>query len=336
MRISRNTVENVFEVVPDRCTDQEVCFICPSCLPGSPDRTGNRSVNLISGRTNCWRCNKGGDFVKWAAGLGIVIEAEEFQVSEDSVVTELNNALTKTVKKAVYAIEVELPQGFSPLEEHSCTFAAKRIARMAARKRLTMQDFIDAGVGHTEDNRDWDAYAIFPVTEWGKVVYYQGRTYDDPDYGSTKKFPSRAICPYGSRNWVYGIDEARYAHTVVVVESILNVLSLRKELAVRGIEKVAPVAIFKHKISTEQAIKLAGLRHATEVCLMFDSDAIADAYAALGTNSLPAGIKRSVVEMPTKVDANDDAVMAVNLWQKRKTVSKDHARVRMLENMLRA
>lgn len=326
----------MFEVVPDRCTDQEICFICPNCLPGSPDRTGNRSVNLLNGRTNCWRCNKGGDFVKWAAGLGIVIEAEEFQVSEDSVVTELNNALTKPVKKAVYAIEVDLPQGFYPLNEDSRSFAAKRTARMAVRKRLTLQDFVAAGVGVTEGNREWDDYAIFPVTEWGKVVYYQGRTYDDPDHGSTKKFPSRSVCPYGSRNWVYGIDEARYARTVIVVESILNVLSLRKELSARGIENVAPVAIFKHKISAEQAIKLAGLRHATEVCLMFDSDAIADAYAALGTNNLPAGVKRSVVEMPTKVDANDDAALAMDLWQKRKPVSKDHARVRVLENMLRA
>ena len=334
MKLSRATVENVFEVVPDRCTDEEITFLCPesSCH----DKSGNRSVNLRSGQTNCWRCNIGGDFVKWASRLGIVIEKEEFQVSEDSVVTELHAALNKPVKKAVYAIEVDLPDGFRPLEEGSRAYAAKRIARMAARKRLTMQDFIAAGVGHTDGNRAWDDYAIFPVTEWNKVVYYQGRTYDDPDYGSTKKFPSRQICPYGSRNWVYGIDEARYAHGVIVVESILNVLSLRKELFARGIENVVPVAIFKHKISTEQAIKLAGLRHATEVCLMFDSDAIADAYAALGTNSLPVGVKRSVVEMPTKVDANDDAVMAVNLWQKRKTVSKDHARVRMLENMLRA
>jgi hypothetical protein len=65
-------VEDLFQVVKDRSTNTELVFVCPQ--PGCGDNTGNRSVNLQTGKTNCFRCNKGGDFAKWARWLGYVID----------------------------------------------------------------------------------------------------------------------------------------------------------------------------------------------------------------------------------------------------------------------
>ena len=331
MRVSKLTVSSVFEVVNDRCNDEEIVFLCPE--QGCNDKSGNRSVNARSGLTSCWRCGKGGDFYKWARRLGVEVEPDEVSASLDVVTHELDAALADRKKKAVYAVQVPLPRGFQLVENYPRAYQARRISRMAQRKNLTVGDMISAGVGFT-DSGDWDAYAIFPVIEWGRVVYYQGRTFDDPDYGSTKKFPSRSVCPYGSRHWVYGIDEARSATKVVIVESILNVLSLRREFKRLGIDDVVPLAVFKHKISAEQVIKLAGLRYLKEMCLMFDSDAISASYGEVAGSESLSKITKTVVEMPEGVDANDDAELAVRLWQQRKPVSRELAQLRILEREL--
>jgi len=332
VKVSVSTVESAFTVVPDRSSKEEICFVCPEKRCG--DKSGNRSVSVKTGLTNCWRCGIAGDFYKWAHGLGIEIEPDEdATASLDAAVHELDEALSDKRKKAVYAVEVPLPKGFRLVADHPKAYESKRIKRMAERKRLTFEDMVSADVGFTTD-REWGDYAIFPVTEWGRPVYYQGRTYDDPDHGSTKKFPSRSVCPLGSRHWVYGIDEARNARVVIAVESILNVLSLRRELAAQRVTDVAPVAVFKHKISAEQAIKISGLRQMEELCLMFDEDAITDSYKEVLNSDRLQRVSKSVVEMPKGVDANDDAMLAVKLWRRRKPARRDASDIRILERML--
>ena len=152
---------------------------------------------------------------------------------------------------------------------------------------------------------------IFPVWEWGRVVYWQGRTMIDPFEGSTKEFPSRAELPRGSRYWVYGIDELRQTGGIVVlVESILNVLSLRRELIARGLTEFVPVCIFKHHISPEQKDKIGRCRNIQELVFLYDSDATADADKEADSlvNCFP---RVSVAAMP-EGDANDNAALAVD------------------------
>lgn len=312
--------------MPGRCTQEELVFLCPQC----GDQSGNRSVNARTGKTNCWRCNKGGDFVHWARGAGYSLELEALPAPTITELQVLTESLGKPIQRTGlggFALAVKLPEGFTPLIEERPGQPAwprgsgyyRLVAAMAERKRLDVDTFEANGVGITRAHRLWEPYAIFPVYEWGKVVYYQGRTYTDAPGESTKKFPSRQECPQGSRFWVYGIDELREAGGVaIVVEAILNVLSLRRELVKRGISAV-PVAVFKHKISAEQLGKLMACRGLKEICLMYDDDALASAYqeAKRLCNRVPI----TYVRLPKGVDANDDASLAVDLFERRQEYS---------------
>src|SRR6266540_1183415 len=68
--ILRQEIEHTFQVVREKCTSDELVFLCLEC----GDKSGHRSLNLKSELTFCWRCNKGqnnkGWFLAWARVLG--------------------------------------------------------------------------------------------------------------------------------------------------------------------------------------------------------------------------------------------------------------------------
>lgn len=316
----RAEIENTFNIVRERSTRLELCFVCPE--PGCGDQSGNRSVNLQNGKTSCWRCGKGGNFLSWARSLGY-----RFANSDDvAIVGSLDTwdddekSRDKLYLPSVQAIS--LPKGFIPISDDPDAIRSRYIVDMARRKHLDYQDFVDAGVGFTREDPKWEPYAIFPVIEYGTTVYFQGRTYIDVPGESTKLFPSRSEVKYGSRYWIYGIDEVRSqkAEIVVAVESILNVLSLRRKFRELGWETIVPVCVFKHSVSTEQAIKLKRCKHVRELCLLFDHDATALAWSSSG--KLPGGLGLTIAEMPegvgnSKLDPNDDVEAAVTAIENR-------------------
>ena len=196
---------------------------------------------------------------------------------------------------------------------------------MANKKNLSLEDFVEARCHWTneyfEPPADWRRYCIFPVYEFNRLVYYQGRTYEmNSDIKGTKLFPSKASVPAGSKYWVYNWDEASKPNVsvVIVVESILNVLSLKKALKALGVDWAAPVAIFKHHISPVQVNKIQ-LLGAEEVCLMFDGDAVKSMWEE--ARKLLSTKKVSIAEMPVGVDANDDANLALQRFENRKSWS---------------
>lgn len=267
--------------------------------------------------------------MKWARRLGYKISEEDIGEQIDlEKARPFLEGVEDSMQKAVpvYVVDVRLPKGFIPLEDEPKSAYAKWIEKMAIRKHLSLKDFIRAGVGFTRKD-DWEPFAIFPVMEWDKLVYYQGRTYNEEPGEVTKKFPSRQQVPYGSRYWVYNVDALRDKSVtrVIVVESILNVLSLKREIRRLGVEGVAPVCIFKHAISPTQATKLRAFRHVEEFCLMFDEDATADAWRSVSKNlrdRSESGVEFTVAEMPEGVDANDDAELAIKRFHKRKKAGK--------------
>jgi hypothetical protein len=317
----RQQVAQHFQVVAERCHGDEVTFICPE--PGCGDNSGNRSVNAKTLTTNCWRCNKGGYFPAWAANLGYPVELEAAAAPTMGELATLVDGLGELAARPApgFTSGVNLPRGFTRLDDGRHRVYWTWVEAMARRKHLDVEDLAAAGVGFTSQDARWEPYAIFPVTEWGKTVYYQGRTYHDVPGESTKRFPNRQECPQSSRYWVYGIDELRAATKTVaiVVESILNVLSLRKELARRRITSATPVAVFKHSISGEQLTKLAACRGVAEVCMLYDEDALPAIYKECRrlANKVPV----TYVKMPPGVDANDDVRLAVDLFLKRRRYS---------------
>lgn len=320
----------MFEVARSRSTGDELHFICP--VPGCGDQTGNRSVNLKSGKTNCWRCNIGGDFVKWARWLGYAVEDEGVaMLSLDDLFKLLDPP--KPVSIIPVINEISLPSGFKPCFDYPDSVYTRNIGEMATRKNLEPEDIISAGVGFSSEDSTWQWYAIFPVLEYGRLVYFQGRTYwddmtneDDKKKSSTKKFPSRQEAPLSSKYWIYNIDEISNpgVDTVIIVESILNVLSLKKKLAAIGVTNMVPICVFKHSVSKTQFLKLLRFKNVKEAILLFDFDAIDLSWK--DAKRIDDLIRVSIAEMPyaagaPKIDANDDVDSAWTAIEKRKPYS---------------
>lgn len=324
-------VDSTFDIIRDRCTREELVFVCPQ--PGCPDSTGNRSVNLKTGKTSCWRCQVGGDFVFWVKKLGYEIEDQPISMRPAS---ELDSVLMERKEKEIIPIisGISLPQGFTSVKDNLSSAFTRAIERMAKSKNLELDDMIKAGVGFSVMNHEWEPYAIFPVVEWGRVVYYQGRLHRRDTNLKGKKFPSRSSVPLGAKYWVYNFDaiRARKPDTVVVVESILNVLSLEKRFIELN-EPAVAVCVFKHAMSHPQRVKLirSGVK---EICYMYDVDAISNAWKQarftsdhLLTTVAELDPKKSLKldlsrpedqEKAKKWDANDDVDCALIAYHDRK------------------
>lgn len=332
----RIEIENLgFHIIPDRTHGDEIVFVCPE--PGCGDVSGNRSANLKNGKTSCWKCGKGGDFVRWARRLGYKIEEDGTVSAEMSESEELLRSVEPEKTFVPVTSDAKLPRGFIRCADRMESVYTRMIGEMAVRKNLSLDDMVEAGVGFTKTDPVWEPYAIFPVSEWGQLVYYQGRTYVDEPGESTKRFPDRNSVKLGSKYWVYNVDEAREsrAKVIIVVESILNVLSLRKKIRQLGVEGVTPVAIFKHAISSPQQHKMLSCKHASEICLMFDPDALREAWKT-AQYSLPGRRDVTVAEMPVGIDANDDVDAAWKRFESRKESKTASSTLRSLTLNLRA
>ena len=312
----RTLVSSLFQVIPSRCTTDEIVCVCEE--PGCNDQSGNRSVSLKTGKTNCWRCGRGGDLLTWLQHLGHEPDVSDLSLYESHEVSIADiQSLGQPAARRLNPIisDISLPRGFTLLAEEPDGCYSRLIEKMARRKNLDLETFERAGAGFTRDSTKWEPYCIFPVTEYGRMAYYQGRTYTDVKGESTKRFPSRHECPLGSRYWVYNIDKLRdHGKICVVVESIFNVLSLENVLGPDS--DIVPVAIFKHKISPEQQVKIMSAKGVKEVNLMFDHDALASAWASC--KNLTNLVKVTVTDgLPKGVDANDDAELAAKCFDRR-------------------
>ena len=310
--------------------------MCPEC----GDSSGHRAVNLKTGKTFCWRCNKGksgkGYFLAWARALGYHFSAGDDSYSGVPLEQMFEQqAAESSVVPVVQA--VELPDGFTPIARRRDSIYTKLITKMARRKNLDYVDFAAAGVGYTMDDPRWEAYAIFPVYEYDLCVYYQGRTYIDVPGESTKRFPSRNAVKFGASYWVYNLDTVRQTQPeiVIVVESILNVLSLRRKLKELGWSTLVPVCVFKHSLSRVQALKLMRCRGVKEFCFLFDHDAIQKTWDSVG--SLGNKVAVTVAEMPLKnsnekLDANDDVDAAIEAIERRELYTTSSVSDRLLRS----
>lgn len=317
----RQLLETHFDVISEASSSEEIVILCPE--PGCGDSKGKRSFNTKSNLVHCWRCGQNDKSphlaVLWLRHHGIEVEATDLSLDlEPELIEAVEVQLEKPI---IHAQQIELPPGFTLLaDEPDCAYG-QLIEKMAIRKHLELQDFIDAGVGFTREDSYWEPFAIFPTYELGKLVYYQGRSYgieyeNKAKHTSTKQFPSKKYVPLGASHWLYGFDSCLKQGTqvVIVVESILNVLSLRKILASMGITGVEVVAVFKHSISAPQKTKLLA-SPAKEICLMFDGDATSSAWkeAKLLSGSRTA----SVATMPVGIDGNDNAELAIEKFIER-------------------
>lgn len=318
----RQEIGSLFTVVKERCTNEEIYIVCP--VPGCPDKTGNRSINLKTGKTYCWHCRdkSKGNFFGWAKHLGYTVSQEEaHQVSREELAALIERKEEREPLTPL-PVDLKLPAGFKLLSENRKSCYWRFIREMAERKNLTIEDFEAVGAGFVREGA-WEPFCIFPVREYGQLVYYQGRTYDDEGVEVTKKFPNKRDVPLGSKYWVYNLNALAPAtvEVAIIVESVLNVLSLRKRLP----EWMIPVGTFTHHISRSQLAKFLRFKHVKEFCLLYDSDSTADAWDA--ADHMAGKLPISVAVMPTGQnsdgtvrvtnDANDDVEAALEAISQR-------------------
>jgi hypothetical protein len=312
-----------FEVVKDRSSAEEIVIICP--VPGCGDKSGNRSINLKTGRSHCWRCqdNQPKHVASLFRSVGLEYTAD---LSLDA--NELQLQMAGTVRSVLTPVQdIKLPEGFTELSKDRKSCYWRFCKRMAERKRLGIEDLEEAGAGFTREGY-WEPFCIFPCYEGDRTVYYQGRTYNDEGFETTKKFPSKKVVPFGPSYWVYNLDALKdpAVALVIIVESVLNVLSLRRRLRELGIEReIIPVCIFTHRISKAQIAKLQRYKHVKDFCILYDSDS--SGLASQAGISVGTVLPVTVAHMPTGVnkdgsvrltnDANDDVDAALGAVLKR-------------------
>ena len=338
-RIKREIAAS-FEVVKDRTTDEEVYVICP--VPGCGDRSGNRSINVKTLRTHCWRCAE-----PQPHHLKTLYKLMGLEFTDDYAMEmpELKAMLYagEVVKALTPVQDIPLPDGFEPLSDNRKSCYWRFCKDMAERKRLGIEDLEEAGAGFTRTGL-WEPFCIFPVYEGQRTVYYQGRTYTDEGFETTKKFPSKKVVPYGPSYWIYNLDALAETgiKLVILVESVLNVLSLRRRLRDLGLDReIVPVCIFTHRISRSQIAKLQRYRHIKEFCVLFDSDS--SGLAAESGVRLKALLPVTVARMPhgrnadgtlrLTNDANDDVDAALGAIDDRQVPSDKSVLIQRLNSL---
>jgi len=333
----KREIGNAFEVIKNRSTDDEIYILCP--VSGCDDKTGNRSINVKTLYTHCWRCHdpqphhvkslfklKG---LEWADDEG----SDGFEGFGQQL-------MEGDMRKAVTPVQdIELPTGFELLSNNRKSCYWRFCRDMAERKHLSIEDLEEAGAGFTRTG-PWEPFCIFPVYEGMRCVYYQGRTYNDEGFESTKRFPGKKEVPYGPSYWVYNLDALTdlQVSRVIVVESILNALSLRHKLRELDVAHIAPVCVFTHRLSRSQVAKFQRYRHIKEFCILFDSDS-SDLAVETGAR-LGALLPVTVARMPHSRsadgtarltnDANDDVEAALYAVTERQTpLPQDVAMMRL-------
>jgi hypothetical protein len=320
-RYLRRLLEQNFDVISDRSNSDEVTIVCPQ--PNCQDRSGNFAIDLKKGVVHCWRCNYGNHVIPFLRSHDVEVDSESLEeIVTATPLDQLESELSE--QEAPTNHQVELPEGFTLLSQEPKNIRTLLIAQMAERKHLYLDDFVEAGTGFTRLG-DWEPFAIFPVYEMGRLVYYQGRTYAKRFEGKiTKKFPSKKELPFGAGHWVYGYDRIIQPHVrkIIIVESILNVLSLRWELKCQRVTDTEPVAVFKHNISNRQHRKLLA-SSADEFCIMYDGDATKHAWEE--AQKLSGHRRATVATMPINVDANDNVELAYQRFLAREQFSAANA-----------
>lgn len=316
----KREIAGSFDLVRDRSTEDEIYIVCP--VPGCADKSGNRSINTRTLYTHCWRCHEPQPHHVRSLFRLVGLDYNDDHVLE---IDEVERMLAGETKKAITPVqEVPLPAAFEPLSENRKSCYWRFCRDMAERKHLAIEDLEEAKAGFAREGL-WEPYCIFPVYEGPRLVYYQGRTYTDDGFKTTKRFPSKKEIPYGMSYWVYNLDAMADSKVrlVLVVESILNVLSLRRALREVGSpydQEIVPICIFTHRISRPQRFKLGRYKHVREFCILFDSDSsnlAVETAVALNASMLPT----MFAEMPHGVnadgtprltnDANDDVLAAL-------------------------
>lgn len=172
------------------------------------------------------------------------------------------------VVKAAPEAAIELPEGFETLREMS-KYHSGPIYDYLESRGLRRKIVDRAKVGYVRKGKMW-GYIIFPVLNLdGELIYWQGRRFKD-------RKPKFFNPPSSLRSEItYQIRSSRKPETVILVESIINALTL--ESAWEGNDVVILATMGKGWSKLQMDRVLAYERFLKELWIAYDPDALRDA-----------------------------------------------------------
>lgn len=221
----------------------EYRFECPKCS----EFVGKNHlwVNLGKAVYHCFRCGYQGSLFS-VVGRGVFTPHPRTVVKKEYQVT----------RTGIY------PVGFVRIRSMSGVVAEEIYSYMKARY-ITRTRCAEIGIGYVEGNIKLANYAIMPITEFGREVYWVARTFR----GSNPKeiSPTNEQVIYPRRELVYGLDEVQAGREVWVVEGIFDAERLRATCG------VTTVAILGSNVSDHQIGKILAAKP-SHIHALFDGD----------------------------------------------------------------
>lgn len=266
--------DQVFDILVNtqRGPKNHIISDCPLC-----DKPRHFYFNVVTQKWDCKKCGEAGDIMRLLTLVGKLSLIRRFV----DVTKELQNKLAELFTTQEDELEevlelppVRLPQGFKLLHQHP----------YLDDRGFCSKDYKRYPVGTTNIVNKFEDYMIFPVIEDGEAKGFVGRKawtkeqfkqhellhgWVPPRYNNSKTNFSLLL---------YGLDEIMfYVETAILVEGVFTKVACDRRLGIESDDNFRCLATFGKKISKAQIMKLL-LRGIKNIILIFDQDAVAEAY----------------------------------------------------------
>jgi hypothetical protein len=165
------------------------------------------------------------------------------------------------------AADVKLPEEFRTLDRLNHDLRDELVLYLEESRGLRRRVVERARVGYCDKGKFW-GYIIFPVfNEDGEVIWWQGRRYKnrDPKFWNPKSSLKTEI--------LYGLSAPRKPRKLILVESIINCLTLESEHNGSGSSSCIRSLLGKTMSETQMDIILSKERWLREIVIALDPDA---------------------------------------------------------------
>ena len=232
---------------------------CPIC--------GKAKHFYINRNTQLWDCKKCGDegnIIKLLSFLGKLFMIGEFKSIDRTKISLLSEI--EEDEEPITTLEVKSikpPLGFKRVfQDDYCES-----------RKLTKRNLKQHKIGYTNLVPSLKDYVIFLVEEDGECKGYLSRYTGNLPKGSKKpKYNNAKNCEFS--HLLYGFDEiTKNTKVVIVVEGLIDKLTIDNYLGLYKEEDVKCVATFGKKISKFQILKLQS-KGVEDLILIYDEDAI--------------------------------------------------------------
>lgn len=265
--------EQVYDILSNTQKGPRNHLICDCPLCG---KQRHFYFNVVTQKWDCKKCGRSGGIIQLLSSLGKLNLIRRFVDVTKTLQTKLSIVTqdVEEVEESQVLPRVRFPVGFQYLHQNEYLES----------RGFSKDDFLKYPVGQTKLVEKFKDYVIFPVFEdkepkgfvsrktWSKWEFSRHESefgWAPPRYANSKT---------NFQLLLYGLDEIMfYVDTVILVEGIFTKIACDRRLDIQEGDPFRCLATFGKKISKHQITKLL-LRGIRNVILIFDSDAVSEAY----------------------------------------------------------